>query len=93
MDQNDQQMARRALSDSALLSQKEAAVLTGIQKGLSNKAIGKRLGITESTVKVHLRSIYNKAGVKNRTQAALWGNSQGRASWPIAVHPGNSHRN
>jgi DNA-binding NarL/FixJ family response regulator len=54
------------------LSIKERHVLSGIERGLSNKAIGNKMGIKETTVKVHLRSIYQKLGVKNRTQAALW---------------------
>jgi len=60
-----------------ILSRKETEVLAGLQGGLPNKTIGKQLGITEATVKVHLRAIYKKMGVKNRTQAALVGGNAG----------------
>lgn len=54
------------------LSEREVAVLTKIREGFSNKEIARRLKISDSTVKVHLRSIYRKANVRNRTQAAIW---------------------
>lgn len=57
------------------LSKQEIAVLSSLQQGLPNKTIGKHLGISEATVKVHLRSIYQKLRVKNRTQAALQANA------------------
>jgi DNA-binding NarL/FixJ family response regulator len=41
-------------------------------KGLANKQIGRALGITERTVKVHLTNIYRRIGVTDRTSAALW---------------------
>ena len=37
--------------------------------GLTNKEIGKQLGIQEVTVKLHLRGIFRKFSVTNRTQA------------------------
>ena len=40
--------------------------------GLLNKQIAQRLGITERTVKAHLTSAYQRIGVADRTQAALW---------------------
>ena len=60
-------------SHNDILSKRETAILASLLGGLPNKTIGKKLGISEATVKVHLRAIYRKAGVKNRTQAALWG--------------------
>jgi two-component system nitrate/nitrite response regulator NarL len=41
--------------------------------GSDNKTIGKKLGIAESTVKIHLKGICRKLRVSNRTQVALWG--------------------
>jgi len=55
------------------LSKREVAIIARLTEGLSNKAIANDLGISEATVKVHLRTIYRKTGVQNRTQAALWG--------------------
>jgi DNA-binding NarL/FixJ family response regulator len=39
---------------------------------MSNKQIGRRLGIRERTVKAHLTRIFQRLGVADRTQAALW---------------------
>jgi len=55
-----------------LLSEREAQVLRLTAAGLANKQIGRRLGISESTVKVHLGNIFKRLGVSDRTSAALW---------------------
>jgi DNA-binding NarL/FixJ family response regulator len=52
------------------VSEREAAVLAALGRGLSNREIGKELWITEQTVKFHLRNLYRKLGVSNRTEAA-----------------------
>jgi two-component system nitrate/nitrite response regulator NarL len=54
------------------LSPRELSVLDGVAKGLRNRAIAAACGITEETVKVHIRSILKKIGVANRIQAAVW---------------------
>ncbi len=51
------------------LSPREVDVLRALVKGISNRQIGEELGVEEVTVKLHLRRIYKKAGVANRTQA------------------------
>jgi DNA-binding NarL/FixJ family response regulator len=51
------------------LSERELSMLRTLARGLSNKAIGDELWITEQTVKFHLTNIYRKLGVENRTQA------------------------
>ena len=56
----------------ATLSPREAEVLKLVVAGLLNKQIAHRLGITERTVKAHLTSAYQRIGVADRTQAALW---------------------
>jgi NarL family two-component system response regulator LiaR len=56
-------------SQLAELSERELAMLETLARGLSNKAIGRELWITEQTVKFHLTNIYRKLGVENRTQA------------------------
>ena len=56
----------------AELSPREAEVLRLVVAGLLNKQIAQRLGITERTVKAHLTSAYQRIGVADRTQAALW---------------------
>ncbi len=58
------------------LSDREREVLRLVGEGLPNKSIGRRLGITERTVKAHLTSVYQQLGVTDRTQAALWAQRQ-----------------
>jgi two-component system nitrate/nitrite response regulator NarL len=54
------------------LSERESQILEGIVCGYSNKMIARKCGITEATVKVHMKSILRKIQVANRTQAAVW---------------------
>lgn len=54
------------------LSSRERQVLRLIAKGLANKQIGRTLGISESTVKVHVSNVFKRIGVTDRTSAALW---------------------
>ncbi len=49
-------------------TEREAAVLERLRRGQPNKIIAHALGVSESTVKVHLRSIMSKLKVSNRTQ-------------------------
>jgi DNA-binding CsgD family transcriptional regulator len=53
------------------LSKREKEVLHLVAHGLSNREIGQRLFISPVTVKVHVRHIFEKLGVKSRTEAAL----------------------
>lgn len=59
------------------LSAREQEVLALVTRGLPNKSIGRRLGITERTVKAHLTRIYEQLGVRDRTQAAMWAKEHG----------------
>jgi two-component system, NarL family, nitrate/nitrite response regulator NarL len=54
------------------LSRRELVILGTLTEGASNKVIALKLVITESTVKVHMKSILRKLRVQNRTQAAIW---------------------
>lgn len=54
------------------LSDRERQVLRLVAAGLANKQIAHRLGIAESTVKVHTGNIFRRIGVTDRTSAALW---------------------
>ncbi|KRD45297.1 LuxR family transcriptional regulator [Cellulomonas sp. Root930] len=55
------------------LSARELQVLRLIGKGMANKQIGRALGISERTVKVHVGHVFRRIGVTDRTSAALWG--------------------
>ena len=65
-------LPRRADDPSSQLSERERQVLELAARGLANKQIGRALGITERTVKVHLGNVYRRIGVRDRTSAALW---------------------
>lgn len=52
-----------------ILSPREAEVLTLLEEGLSNKAIARRLDVSEPTVKFHLKNLYAKLGVSRRALA------------------------
>lgn len=52
-------------------TERQYAVLTCLCQGDPNKVIGRKLGMTETTVKVHVREIMRKLGVSNRTQVAI----------------------
>jgi DNA-binding NarL/FixJ family response regulator len=55
-----------------LISPREIEVLLLVAEGLANKQIGRRLGISERTVKAHLGRVFRQIGVADRTSAALW---------------------
>ena len=63
-------------SPAGALSDREREVLNGIVHGDSNKHIARRFDIAEATVKVHVRTLLRKIGVRNRTQAAIWAVSE-----------------
>lgn len=52
-------------------TERQYAVLVCLCRGDPNKVIGRKLGMTETTVKVHVREIMRKLGVSNRTQVAI----------------------
>jgi len=55
------------------LTQKEMEILRLITAGAKNKDIGEAMEISQNTVKWHLKNVYEKLSVKNRTEAALLG--------------------
>lgn len=59
------------------LSGKEVDVLVRVARGLTNQQIGEELGMSVSTVKVHVRSIFQKLDLPNRTEAAVFAVREG----------------
>ena len=53
------------------LSGRERAVAALVRRGLRNKEVATELGLTEGTVKVHLHKIFDKLGVRSRTELIL----------------------
>lgn len=51
------------------ISNREYEVLLGISEGLSNKEIGEKLFVSESTIKTHVSNLLSKLNAKRRTQA------------------------
>jgi DNA-binding NarL/FixJ family response regulator len=56
--------------DLAALSVRQREILGYVVEGLSNAEIGRRLYLSESTIKQHLRAVYKVLGVRNRTEGA-----------------------
>ena len=65
------------------LTEREAAILRGLARGLSNEAIAKELWVSQQTVKFHVRNIYRKLGVANRTEAARYAYQHGLVENPL----------
>ena len=59
------------------LTPREREILRLVARGLANKQIALRLGISEKTVKTHLGRAFQRIGVIDRTQAALWAERNG----------------
>jgi DNA-binding NarL/FixJ family response regulator len=59
------------------LSPRETEVLQLVARGLPNKRIARELQISEKTVKAHLTQVFQRIGVTDRTQAALWAKDRG----------------
>ncbi|KCV83311.1 putative response regulator receiver protein [Actibacterium atlanticum] len=59
------------------LTPRENDVLKALTAGKSNKEIARDLGITEPTIKLHMKTLYRKLGVNNRTQAAMVARDEG----------------
>ncbi len=57
---------------SVSLTRRENDILALVSQGLSNREIGKKLHLSEKTVRNCLSGILSKLGLKNRTQAAVW---------------------
>lgn len=62
----------RALPAGVSLTDREHDILNLIAEGMSNKLIASELGISESTVKVHVRNVLRKLDVRSRLEAAIW---------------------
>jgi len=67
---NDAQKKSYSLVATEGFSEREADVLLYLCHGYPNSEIAEHLGISQNTVKTHLKNIYGKLGVTNRTQAA-----------------------
>lgn len=55
------------------LTRREAEIVSDVRRGLRNKEIARRLGISEKTVKSHLNNIFRKLGIESRMALATHG--------------------
>jgi len=72
--ESDGENARAAFSN---LTPREMEILCHLAAGQSNKVIGRELGISEGTVKLHVKSILRKLEVRSRVEAAVLAVEQG----------------
>lgn len=54
------------------LTPREVEIVRALAKGLDNRTLAEQLSVSEKTIKNHLTRVYEKLGVKNRTQAVLF---------------------
>lgn len=76
------------------LSDREKSILMGLKAGKTNKMIGRELGISDMTVKVHVKAVLRKINVMNRTQAAAFAfqdEARGAAAPPVKLEAVISH--
>lgn len=59
------------------LTPREKDILKLIAEGLSNKMIGRRLDISDGTVKVHVKHLLKKLNLRSRVEVAVWAVEEG----------------
>jgi two-component system nitrate/nitrite response regulator NarL len=65
--------------DEAELTERENQILGSLALGHSNKEIARQLGISDATVKVHIKNLLRKLNMKSRLEAAVWALNRGNA--------------
>ncbi len=73
---NDTGRDRRGKKD--VLSRRECEIVAAVAQGKTNKMIAQLLGITEETVKVHMKRILRRTQLRNRVELAVWVKEQSR---------------
>ncbi|MHB8425483.1 MAG: response regulator [Gammaproteobacteria bacterium] len=61
-----------------VLSRRECEIVAVVAQGKTNKMIAQLLGITEETVKVHMKRILRRTRLRNRVELAVWAKEQSR---------------
>jgi DNA-binding NarL/FixJ family response regulator len=65
-------MSAAQLYGSRVPSERERWVIELVAQGLKNREVAAIIGTTELVVKNYLRNIYDKLGLRNRVELALW---------------------
>jgi two-component system nitrate/nitrite response regulator NarL len=58
--------------ESVSLTDREQEILQCLADGLNNKTIARKLGISDTTVKVHIKHLLSKLKLTSRLEAAVW---------------------
>ena len=58
------------------LTARETEILECLAEGLNNKTIANKLGISDTTVKVHIKNLLRKLNLTSRLEAAVWSHRQ-----------------
>jgi two-component system nitrate/nitrite response regulator NarL len=58
------------------LTERETEILECLAEGMNNKNIARRLGISDTTVKVHIKNLLRKLNLTSRLEAAVWRHQQ-----------------
>lgn len=69
---NGKEPTTKQIHDVNLLTPREHEIFNLLVQGLSNKLIARELNIVESTVKVHIKSIFKKLNFKSRMEMTIW---------------------
>lgn len=71
----------------AVLTPREFEILTLLAEGQSNKVIARNLGISDGTVKLHVKAILRKLNISSRITAAVMAVEHGVKKTPITIPP------
>ena len=71
--------APNPIQEEADLTERENQILGSLALGHSNKEIARQLGISDATVKVHIKNLLRKLNLKSRLEAAVWALNRGNA--------------
>jgi len=71
----------------AVLTPREFEILTLLAEGQSNKVIARNLGISDGTVKLHVKAILRKLNISSRITAAVMAVEHGVKKTPITMPP------
>jgi len=90
----------RSLGNKSHLTPREIQIISGVLLGKSNKDIASKFGLSENTVKHHLTHIFEKLGVSNRLELALFGTNRDvlsrrettRSTLPRVHHPAEQQK-
>lgn len=81
------ELTKAAPAERPALAPRERELIKCVRQGLRNREIAKQLGVTEGTVKVYLHNVFDKLGVKNRTELAIRADEFLAASYAKQVQP------